>query len=134
MTSNLSFTTRQGLNRRIGGALALLYPLVLMGVGVSVGFRGTAEVTDVATAVLGAIVFLVAAPTTWVFAIDFIEASRLTVLGIGALTSLPLWYLLGARMARGSDGWQSWLRRYAIFCGLWTVLMLVLLVLIAAIV
>jgi hypothetical protein len=104
-----------------------------MGVGLSVGFRVTPEPGELATAVLGAIVFVIAAPTSWVFAIDFIEASRLTVVSVGALTSLPLWYLLGARMAATTDHWIFWLRRYLIFCGLWTVLMLVLLVLLAAV-
>jgi hypothetical protein len=133
VTPDLSFTSRPGLNRRGGGSLALLYPVALMGVGMSVGFRGTPEPGELATAVLGAILFVIAAPTTWVFAIDFIEASRLTVVSVGALTSLPLWYLLGSRMASTTDHWILWLRRYLIFCGLWTVLMMVLMVVLAAI-
>jgi len=105
----------------------------LIGLGLSVGFRGSDDVTGFATAFLGAILFLVAAPTTWVFAIDFIEASRFTVFTVGAVTSLPLWYLLGSRMARRAENWLTWLKRYTIFCGLWTVLTLVLVVLLAAV-
>jgi hypothetical protein len=89
VTTDLSFTPRAGVSRRAGGTLALLYPLVLIALGVSVGFRGSNDVDGLATAILGAILFLVAAPTTWVFAIDFIEASRFTVITAGALTSLP---------------------------------------------
>ena len=132
MTSDLSFTARPGLNRLGGGILALVYPLALMGMGTSVGFRGTSDASDVATAVLGAIVFLIAAPTTWVFGIDFIEASRFTVVAVGGLTSLPLWYLLGSRLAFAADHWRTWARRYAIFCGLWTVLILVLIIVLDA--
>jgi hypothetical protein len=131
VTSDISFTPRQGVGRRFGGALALFYPLMLMGFALSVGFRGSNDVSGLATAILGAILFLVAAPTTWVFAIDFIEASRFTVITAGALTSLPLWYLLGSRLAGGAENWLTWLKRYAIFCGLWTVMTFVLMVLLA---
>ena len=132
MTSDLSFTPRPGLNRVGAATLALVYPLLLIGLGLGVGFRGSDDVTGFATAFLGAVLFLVAAPTTWVFAIDFIEASRFTVFAVGAVTSLPLWYLLGSRMARRAENWLTWLKRYTIFCGLWTVLTLVLIVLLAA--
>ena len=133
MTSDISFTPRSGVNRRGGAVGALLYPLTLMGLGLSVGFRGSGDVSDLATAILGAILFLVAAPTAWVFAIDFIEASRLTVISLGALTSLPLWYLLGSRLALRAENWLTWLKRYLIFCGLWTVLVLVLIMVLAAV-
>lgn len=133
MTTDLSFTPRAGVSRRAGGTLALLYPLALITLGVSVGFRGSNDVDGLATAILGAILFLVAAPTTWVFAIDFIEASRFTVITAGALTSLPLWYLLGSRLALRAENWPTWLKRYAIFCGLWTMLTFILMVLLARI-
>lgn len=131
MTGDLTFTPQTGLNRLGGGLLGLLFPVTLMGLALSVGFRGTGHVEDLATAVLAAILFVVAAPTTWVFAIDFIEASRLTVIAVGALTSLPLWYFLGSRLAVASTSWRSWLWRYASVCGLWTVLMFVLMVVLA---
>lgn len=104
-----------------------------MAVGLSVGFRGTTDASDLATAILGAILFLVAAPTSWVFAIEFIEASRLTVITVGALTSLPLWFLLGVRLAMRSDNWPTFLKRYAIFCGLWTITVFILIVALAAV-
>ena len=128
MTSELSFTPRPGLHRRPAGFLALAYPVMLIGLALTVDFRGSSEGSGLATAFLGAILLLVAAPTAWIFAIDFIEASRLTVHAVGALTSLPLWYLLGSRLALGSDLWRQWLRRYASICGSWTVLTLVLMV------
>ena len=133
MTSDINFTPRTGLNRRVGGLAALLWPLLLMGFGLSVGFRGTTETSDLATAFLGALLFLVAAPTTWVFAIEFIEASRLTVISVGAITSLPLWYLLGSRIALSAENWLTWTKRYLIFCGLWTVMVLVLVMVLAAV-
>ena len=133
MSSDITFTPRSGVNRRGGGIGALVYPLALMALGLSVGFRGSGDVTGLVTAVLGAILFLVAAPTTWVFAIDFIEASRLTVVSLGAITSLPLWYLGGSRLALRAENWLTWLKRYVIFCGLWTVLVFVLIMVLAAV-
>ena len=133
MTADLSFTPRVGPSRRGAGVVALIYPLLLMALGLSVGFRGSDNGSGLATAILGAILFLVAAPTTWVFAIDFIEASRFTVVSIGALTSLPLWYLLGSRLALRAESRLTWLKRYTIFCGLWTVLMLMLIVVLAGV-
>jgi hypothetical protein len=133
VTTELSFTARPGLNRRRGGVLALVYPIILIDLALSVEFRATPRGSDFATAVLGGIVLLIAAPTTWVFAIDFIEASRLTVISAGALSSLPLWYLLGSRLAVGADEWRGWLARYASVCGLWTTLTLVLIVVLDAV-
>jgi hypothetical protein len=133
VSSDITFTPRTGVHRRLSGLLALSYPIAMMGVGLSVGFRGTTDTSDLATAILGAILFLIAAPTSWVFAIEFIEASRLTVITVGALTSLPLWYLLGVRLAIRAENWPTLVKRYAIFCGLWTVLVMVLIVVLAAV-
>lgn len=133
MSSDITFTPRVGIHRRFAGLFSLSYPLILMAVGLSVGFRGTTDASDLATAILGAILFLVAAPTSWVFAIEFIEASRLTVITVGALTSLPLWFLLGVRLAMRSDNWPTFLKRYAIFCGLWTITVFILIVALAAV-
>lgn len=110
--------------------MALLYPLILLSLGgLTVSFRDSPQGSEVATATLGAIVFLIGAPTSWVFAFDFIEASRPTVMGVGALSSLPLWYLLGSRLALHADQWGLWLSRYASVCGLWTALTFLLIVL-----
>ncbi len=67
------------------------------------------------------------------FAIEFIEASRLTVMTVGAVTSLPLWYLLGSRLALRAENWLTWTKRYLIFCGLWTVMVMVLIIALAAV-
>ncbi len=120
METNLTFAVQVGLNRRVGGLLSLSYPLALTALSLSVGFRGSAESSEIATSVLSAVVFIVAAPTSWVFAIDFIEASRMTVISVGVLTSFPLWFLAGFRLAVVTNIWSQWVWRYASICGLWT--------------
>lgn len=75
---------------------------------------------EIATSFLGTILFLTAAPTAWIFAIPFIEVSRFTVLLAGVLSSFPLWWLLGTRLAEGAANWLVWLRRYATAALVWT--------------
>jgi hypothetical protein len=38
----------------------------------------------------------------------------------GAVTSLPLWYLLGTALAVRSETWGRWLRRYVTIAVVWT--------------
>jgi hypothetical protein len=133
VTTDIRFIPQTGLNRRGGGVLGLAYPLALIGLALSVDFRGTSHADDLATAILGALLFLVAAPTAWVFAIDFIEASPLTVISVGTVTSLPLWYFLGSRLAMATTSWRRWTWRYASVCGLWTLLVFVLMFVLAAV-
>lgn len=109
---DLSFSTRGGLRRVPGGFVALSIPIVLAVIALGADFRAAGGERGVATAVLGVILFLMAAPTTWVFAIDFIEAGRVTVVLVGLLTSLPLWYLIGVRLAMASASWSEYVRRY----------------------
>lgn len=95
-----------------GGLLALLIPSVLIAIALSVGF-GFHD--DLATAFLATLLVGLAAPTAWLFAIDFIHASALTILVLGVLSSFPLWYMLGAFLADRSSSWRSFLNRYSAF-------------------
>lgn len=94
----------------VGGLVALLIPSILVGIALGVGF-GIHD--DLATAFLATLLVGLAAPTAWLFAIDFIHASALTILVIGVLSSFPLWYLAGAFLADRSSSWSSFLNRYS---------------------
>ncbi len=112
VSQGISFVPRQGLRRGPAAVLALSFPLVLMALAIGVGFRQGGGVAEFGASFAAAVMFLVAAPTAWVFAIDFIEAGRFTVMLIGAVTSLPLWALAGVGLARISarcarPGWHS---------------------------
>lgn len=118
---------------RLGGGLgALSFPLVLIVLAIGAGFGSGGDMTDPATSFLGALLFVVAAPTSWLFAIPFIDADRLTVVLASGVTSLALWGLLGRRLAARSDHWPAWVSRYLTYCGAWIVLNIVLIGLVAA--
>lgn len=122
MSQGISFAPKQGLSRTGAGLLALTYPLLLIGIAIGVGFRHGGGVAEFGASFAGAVMFLVAAPTAWVFAIEFIEAERFTVLLVGTITSLPLWALGGIGLARLSNGWWQWAIRYFAGCVVWTAL------------
>lgn len=122
VSQDISFATRKGLRRSRGGLLALTYPVILFGLAISVGFRQGGGVAEFGASFAAAVMFLVAAPTAWVFAIDFIEAERFTVLLFGAVTSLPLWAIAGAALAGISTNWRTWILRYVALCAVWTTL------------
>jgi len=130
VSEELSFTRKMGIHPVAGGAAGLVYPLVLIALALSGGFRSGGDVADPATSVLGAFIFLIAAPTAWVFAIEFIEADRFTVLFVGAMTSLPLWWLLGSRLARTADDWRQWIVRYLRISVGWSLLVLLVTILV----
>ncbi|MCP4964627.1 MAG: hypothetical protein GY926_05285 [bacterium] len=135
MTTGINFSTRiGGLPRWVGGLAAFAYPLLLATYALSIDFDRVGNMADVAASILATMLFLVAAPTAWIFTADFIEAGRLLVVVAGLLTSLPLWYLLGSRLAYFSPGWGDWLRRYLVSCVVWTALNVVLLVLVGTVV
>jgi hypothetical protein len=127
----LSFTRKTGIHPVAGGAAGLVYPLLLISVALTGGFRQGGDIADPATSILGAFLFLIAAPTAWVFAIEFIEADRFTVLFVGAMTSLPLWWLLGSRLARTAEDWRQWTVRYLRISVGWSVLVLLAVILVA---
>ncbi len=104
-----------------------------MGLAIGVGFRQGGGEAEFGASFAAAVMFLVAAPTAWVFAIEFIEAGRFTVMLIGALTSLPLWALAGAILARFSTSWRQWAVRYFAMCATWLTLYVLVIGLIAGI-
>lgn len=131
MTSDFSFTARRGgLPLPAGGALALVYPVTVTILALSVSFREIGDMGDLASSLLAALMFLIAAPTAWIFAIDFIDVNRLVVFLVGTLTSLPLWFFVGTRIALAADTWAGWLRRYVVLCLAWTAANLIVLILI----
>jgi len=90
--------------------------------------------SDFAATIAGTILFLVAAPTAWVLSFPFIDVTRFTVIVFGIVTSAPLWWLLGVAIARGSETWLIWTRRYGAFAIGWLVLNIVAMAVVAAIV
>ncbi len=120
MSQDISFVTKKGLNRSRSAVLALTYPVILIGLAIGVGFRQGGGVAEFGASFAAAVMFLVAAPTAWVFAIDFIEAERFTVLLFGSVTSLPLWAIAGAALATISKSWRQWSVRYLGLCAGWT--------------
>ena len=119
MSQGISFVTRQGLDRVKGAILALSLPLLLIALAIGVGFRDGGGEVDFGSSFVAVVMFLVAAPTAWIFAIDFIEAERFTVMLAGALTSLPLWGFAGAVIAANSTSWPQWSLRYVALCAVW---------------
>ncbi len=135
VTTGIDFSARiGGLPRWVGGLAAFIYPLALATYALSIDFDRVGNMSDLAASILATMLFLIAAPTTWIFTVDFIEAGRLLVVVSGLLTSLPLWYLLGSRVAHFSNGWRVWIQRYAIFCLVWSVLNVVAMVLVGSVV
>lgn len=132
MSQGITFVTKQGISRISAGVLALTFPLLLIGLSLGVGFRQAGGVAEFGASFAAALMFLVAAPTAWVFAIDFIEAERFTVMLVGSLTSLPLWALAGAGLARFSDSWKRWTVRYFALCATWVALYVVVIGVVAA--
>ena len=119
--------------RWIGGILALAYPLALAAGALSVGFDRVGDMADLAASVLAVGLFLIAAPTAWVFTVEFIEAGRLLIVVSALITSLPLWFMIGSRLALFATGWANWIRRYVVFCLVWSVLNVLLFILLGSI-
>lgn len=118
----------------VGGLVALIYPVALTALALSVGLRRTGDMSDIASSLLATMLFLIAAPTGWIFTADFIEAGRLLVVTSALATSLPLWFMAGSRLAYYADNWGIWLRRYLVFCVVWSVVNIVVIVVIGSVV
>lgn len=103
-----------------GGILALTYPAVLVIVSLGAGFRQGGDMADFAATLAATVLFLIAAPTSWVLSFDFIDVTRFTVLLFGIVTSAPLWWILGVWIARQSETFVDWARPYAFACVGWT--------------
>ena len=135
MKREVSFAPkRQTVSPVLGGAVGLLFPAMLVMFGLSAGFRSGGDMSDFAATIAGAILFLIAAPTAWVLSFPFIDVTRFTVIVFGIVTSAPLWWLLGVAIARGSESWRVWIRRYAMFAFSWLVINIVAMAMVAAIV
>jgi hypothetical protein len=134
VATGIDFAARRGgLPRWVGGLGALVYPLALAGGALSVGFDQVGDMADLAASILAAVLFLIAAPTAWVFTVDFIEAGRLLVVTSALATSLPLWYILGSRLAYFATSWVVWLRRYVVVCVVWSILNVLLLIVLGSV-
>ena len=133
MSQGISFTPRTGLHRGKAGVLALTYPLILIVLTIGVGFRQGGGAGEFGASFAASVMFLIAAPTAWVLAIDFIEAERFTILLFGAATSLPLWAIMGSFVASITTAWRQWIVRYFAICAVWTTLYVVVIGLIAAV-
>jgi hypothetical protein len=125
MSQDISFSPRTGLHRAGAGVLALTYPLTLIALTIGVGFRQGGGAAEFGASFAASVMFLVAAPTAWILAIDFIEAERFTILLFGAATSLPLWAIVGNLLAAISSSWRQWMVRYVAVCAVWTTLYVV---------
>lgn len=134
VTAKIEFGERkQSLPRGLGGIAGLVYPSVLVALAVGVEFSAQGGLRGFGTAFTGALLFVIAAPTSWLFAIDFIEAGKFTVIAFGVATSFPLWFLVGAGLASGSRTWVEWAGRYVMVAAIWSVLTLLLVGLAASI-
>ena len=131
MARQFSFTARRGgLPTGRGGLFALSWPLVTVAVALG-SMRGTITgLTDPATPLFAGLLFLLAVPTTWVFALAKLAPVATVVLGI--VTGLPLWFLLGSRLAVVSRTWGDWWRRYLAWTIGWAVTAMILLAVIAS--
>jgi mannitol-specific phosphotransferase system IIBC component len=118
----------------LAGFLGLMFPFILVVAALSVGFRAGGGMGDFAASLVGAVLFLIAAPTAWVLAFPFIDVTRFTVFAFGIVSSAALWYLVGRVIARQSSNWIQWLRRYGIVCVAWTGFNLVVFGIVASIV
>jgi len=122
------------LPRIVGGIAAWAFPIAVTVLVLRGSLRANGDMTDIATTLLGAMMYRVAVPTAWIFAVDFIEAGRLLALSTTLATSLPLWYLVGARLAEYSYRWAEWVRRYIVLCLVWSALNVGVIVVVGSIV
>ena len=134
-TPDVSFAPKRTVVGRLrGGIASFAYPLLLVVTSVSVGFRKAGDLQDFAASFVASILMVVALPTVWFVSFDFIDLTRMSVLVFGLVTSLPLWYLVGAAIGERSASWGAWIRTYLAACVLWTLLNFALLALIATVV
>lgn len=132
-TDRVSFAPRRTtVGRTAAGLMALSYPIVMIVMALAVGFKEPGDLQDLASSFIAALMLVIALPTTWFLSFEFIEVSRTTVVIFGAVTSLPLWYVLGTALAVRSETWGRWIRRYATVALIWTLANLAVLAVVAA--
>jgi hypothetical protein len=98
----------------------MVYPMILVGAALSVGFRQGGDMGSFAASLAGSVLFLVAAPTAWIMSFSFIDVTRFTILVFGVATSFPFWFLVGSGLARGTSKWATWALRYVVVSISWT--------------
>jgi len=86
--------------------------------------------TDPATPLVAGLLFLLAVPTTWIVAL--LELDPVVSVTVGVITSFPLWFALGARLAVVSRSWGQWWGRYLLWAIGWAVAAMVLLAVVAS--
>jgi hypothetical protein len=116
----------------LGGLVGLVYPMILVGAALSIGFRRGGDMGDFAASLAASVLFLVAAPTAWVMSFSFIDVTRFTILAFGVTTSFPFWFLVGSGLARGASRWVTWLVRYIVVSISWTAFNLLVFAVIAS--
>ena len=135
MKRDVSFAPRrQTVSPILGGALALVFPTVIGLAALSVGFRQGGDMSDFAGSLAASLLFLIVSPTAWVLAFPFIEVTRFTVILFGIITSAPLWWLVGVAIARLSENWLAWVRRYLVASIAWFVFNIIVIAVVASIV
>ena len=127
VTKQIEFGERkQSLPRGLGGIAGLVYPSVLVAIAIGVDFTASGGIRGFGSAFMGALLFVMAAPTSWLFAIDFIEAGKFTVIAFGVATSFPIWFAVGAGLAGGSRNWLEWTGRFLTVAAIWSVVTLLI--------
>lgn len=132
VSDRVSFAPRRTtVGRTTAGLIALSYPILMVVMALDVGPRAAGDLQDVASSFIAAVMLVIALPTSWFLSFDFIDVSRTIVVVFGAVTSLPLWYVLGTALAARSETWGRWVRRYVTIALAWTLGNLALLAVVA---
>lgn len=127
MAAQIDFGERkETLPRGLGGIAGLVYPSTLVALSIGVEFSAQGGLRGFGTAFMGALLFVIAAPTSWLFAVEFIEAGKFTVIVFGVATSFPLWFMVGAGLASVSRHWVEWAGRYVMVAAIWSVVTLLI--------
>ncbi len=122
---------RSGVRSGRAGLFALIGPLFIIAVTLGSMDSGVAGLVDPSTSLLAGLMFLVALPSTWVFAV--LDIAPVFSVVLGCVSSLPLWFGMGSWLAAGSYDWAHWTRRYVAWSVGWAVTSLVLLLTVASI-
>ncbi len=108
-----------------GGLMALSWPLLTLIVAFGSMRGAVSGITDTTTSATAGLLLLMAMPTMVPFLVFEVDPTIAAV--AGAVTSLPLWFFLGTRLAAHAWAWREWWRRYVVVAIGWAVLSIVLL-------
>lgn len=112
-----------------GGVTALVLPVALSVPAIRALLAGEGVLDEPTAPLLSGVLFLVAAPTLWLWAP--LDLSPGVTVGLSALTSFPLWFALGAWLAGRSRRWRDWWARYLTLALVWTLGFLLILAAVA---